>query len=134
MVLIVVGCSTVMVAVPVTFDATTEVAVTVITFWLLEGNVVGAVYTVDVEDPVLEILPVPAGLMDQFTRVLLSFVTLAVQVDWAPSCTVIGLQDTITDGVAVDVDELLPHELMIHGAKISARNQEIRFQRSHICP
>ena len=69
---IAVGCSRVRLCVAVRVDATCEVAVTVTT--LLVGTVAGAVYN----PPVVVIDPVPAGLMDQFTSVLLSFSTVAV--------------------------------------------------------
>ena len=90
----------------------------------------GAVYTVDSEDAVLERLPVPAGLIDQFASVLLSFNTDAVHVTAPPSVTCTAPQDTVTEGVFVLELLLLPHEVNRAGAIRNERRRNSRSQGS----
>jgi hypothetical protein len=129
--LIAVGVSSVRLWVAVKVDCTCEVAVIVTTFTatlLLVGKFAGAVYK-----PPGVIDPVPVPLTVQFTRVLLSFKTLAVHCDMLSKVTSVGVQETVIVGVTA-VLALLPQELRIAGTAISAKNKIRRSQRTLSLP
>ena len=95
----------------------------VIVTTLFVGTVAGAVYK-----PLLSIDPVPVPLTDQFTRVLLRFVILAV--NWTVPSTLMepAAPNTLMAGVAAGVPEP-PQELRIVTPESSARHKTKCCQR-----
>ena len=114
----------VMPSVPVKVPKTCEVAVTVTTPLLVVGTVDGAVYR-----PPLVMVPLPVPLTLQFTRVLVSFVTVAVHWDTPSTVTLVGEQETVIVGVEV-VLALEPHELSTAGSAKNPRMKSRRCQRN----
>jgi hypothetical protein len=71
--------------------------------------------------------PLPVPLTLQFTRVLVSFVTVAVHWEVPSTATLVGEQETAIVGVAV-VAALLPQELSTAGNDRNARTKSRRSQ------
>ena len=129
--LIAVAATMVRLVVAVNVDCTWEVAVIVTT--LLLGTVARAVYS-----PALVIEPVLLPLTDKFTRVLVSFKTLAVHCAVPSTVTLdpvpwVDVQEAVIVGV-VAVVAALPQELRIVGMVISAKRIRRRSQRTLSCP
>ena len=121
--LIAVGCTSVMFCVAVKLDCACEVAVIVTTLFV--GTAAGPVYS-----PPLEIDPVEVPDTDQFTSVLLRFVTVAVHCEVPSTLTLVGKHEIAIVGVVVVVAALFPQELRIAGTPISAKKKRSRSQRT----
>jgi hypothetical protein len=117
-----VAATIVRLAVEVSVDCTWDVAV-IVTILLL-GTVAGAVYS-----PPLVIDPFVLPLTDQFTRVLVAFNTFAVHCAVPSTVTLVGTQETVIVGVTAAVG-VMPQELRIAVAAISAMKKKIRSQRT----
>jgi hypothetical protein len=121
-----VAASRVKLSVAVKVDCTCEVAVIVTT--LLVGTAEGAVYS----PLVVPIDPLPVPLTDQFTSVLLKFVTVAVHCEVPRTVTSVGSHDTVIVGVVVV--ELDPQELTMASVAISPAKRRKRSQRNFSRP
>jgi hypothetical protein len=72
--------------------------------------------------------PLPVPLTLQFTRVLLSFVTVAVHCEVPSTVTLVGEHETAMVGVEV-VEAALPQELSAAG---NARNAKTKSRRCQL--
>jgi hypothetical protein len=123
---IAVGCTRVMLCVAVKEACTCEVAVIVMTLFV--GTIAGAVYK-----PPLFMDPLPVPLTVQFTKVLLTFKTLARHCEFASGATSVGVHDTLIVGVGA-VLGVLPQEFRIAAKAISTKKKRMRCWRSLLRP